>query len=621
MTSQAGVPSLTLPKESDRQYDIMPSYKKNTITLRQFIAKSSESRPFEVPNYQRGYVWGKNSKLYKDDSVTNLTKSLLSGFNEGKVPKDIFLQGITVTDEAKNPSILLIDGQQRTTYFTLLLKYLHSAETIPLIYSVRDESNKFFEDLDEDQLEQYSTYAPDDDDYQDRFYFRKTLWILEQHLKDIDKGKFTEYILDHVKFIYVAIPGDKAADIFTMMNGQKKSMLQEELIKAELLRNSSLSRLPNGDTSIITDDENISIRHRFSREWDRWLYWWNDDDVKKFFQLGENERQLGWLLPLVLGDEGITLDCLKNTYFRKTESPVKLAKKTFKNFRLVQKQIEDAYNDPIVYNYIGGILAFKRKDKSAIFDFLKWYIIDNGNTRKDERLKALRRYFDWSLIGVTHLEFISNNIASYNEKRVNFRNILIGDYLYRENYSDAANWLLRRNILFDCQQRKDIRGVPQGVKFNFSIWNERSLEHIIPKSRVFHVNAGQVFNNKDELVTEINPGDELGTDGKPIFWRYIKENEYTPAFSWSEHSIGNLVLFYKNENSSLSTGNFEQKKADLFSSNEEEFFQSRHLLHTVEVFSNPTWDPKDVREHYESELSKYDQDFQPIESNENTTEA
>ena len=150
-----------------------------------------------------------------------------------------------------------------------------------------------------------------------------------------------------------------------------------------------------------------------------------------------------------------------------TESPVKLAKKTFKNFRLIQKQIEDAYNDPIIYNYIGGILAFRRKDKSAIFDFLKWYIIDNGNTRKDERLKALRRYFDWSLIGVTHLEFISNNIASYNEKRVNFRNILIGDYLYRENYSDAANWLLRRNILFDCQQRKDKQGVPKGLNSTF----------------------------------------------------------------------------------------------------------------------------------------------------------
>lgn len=331
------------------KYDIMSSDKKNTITLRKFIAKSSASRPFEIPDYQRGYVWGKNSILYTDDSVTNLTKSLLSGFNDGKDKKDIFLQGITVTDEANNPSILLIDGQQRTTYFALMLRYLHSAETIPLIYSVRKESGKFFADLDQDRLKQYCTCAPRDDDYQDRFYFRKTLWILEQHLNNIDKGKFTEYILDHVKFIYVAIPGDKAADIITMMNGQKKPMLQEELIKAELLRNSSLSRLPSGETSIITDDENLSIRHRLAREWDRWLYWWNDEEVKKFFQLGENERQLGWLLPLVLGNENITLDGLKNTYFREDESPVKLAKKTFKDFRLIQKQMEDAYDDPIVF--------------------------------------------------------------------------------------------------------------------------------------------------------------------------------------------------------------------------------------------------------------------------------
>lgn len=599
----------------------MSTYKKNIITLREFIAKSSPSRPFEIPDYQRGYVWGKKSVLYKDDSVTNLTKSLLRGFNDGKDQNDIFLQGITVTDEEKSPSILLIDGQQRTTYFILMLKYLHSAETVPLIYSVRKESNKFFIELDEERLKQYCACEPDYDDYQDRFYFRKTLWALARFLQNIDKEKFTEYILDHVKFIYVAIPGDKAADIFTMMNGQKKPMRQEELIKAELLRNSSLSRLPNGETSIITDDENLSIRHRLAREWDRWLYWWNKEDVKKFFQLGENERQLGWLLPLVLGIDNITLDGLRNTYFRKDESPVKLAKKTFKDFRLIQKQIEDAYNDPIIYNYMGGILAFKRKDKSAMFDFLKWYIIELDNTRKDQRLKALRKYFDWSLIGITHLEFISNNVDIYNEKRVHFRNILNDELLYRKNYSDAANWLLRRNILFDCQQRRDEQGIPKGIKFNFTIWNERSLEHIIPKSRVFHVNAGQVFDHKDELVSGVNAGDKLGLDNKTIYWRDIEETEGHPAFRWSEHSIGNLVLLYKNENSSLSTDEFDKKKADLFSDNSEEFFQSRHLLHTVAVFSKPTWCPHDVYSHQEDELNKYDQEFKPRVSDDITSEA
>lgn len=594
---------------------------KTTITLREFIAKSSLSRPFEVPDYQRGYVWGKKSVLYQDDSATNLTKSLLKGFNDGKNQNDIFLQGITVTDEDKNPSILLIDGQQRTTYFTLLLNYLHSDITIPLIYSVRKESNKFFKGLDEKRIKRYCRCAPKDDYYQDRFYFRKTLWILAQLLQNIDKRKFAEYILDHVKFIYVVIPEDKAADIFTMMNGQKKPMRQEELIKAELLRNSSLSRLPNGETSIITDDENLSIRHRLAREWDRWLYWWNDEKVKKFFQLEENEKQLGWLLPLVLGNENITLDELKNTYFKKNTSPVKLAKKTFKDFRLMQKQIEDAYNDPIIYNYIGGILAFKRKDKSAMFDFLRWYIIGNRDTPQDQRVKALRKYFDWSLIGVTHLEFTSNNVAIYNEKREKFRTILNSELIYRDNYSDAANWLLRRNILFDCQQRKDEQGIPQGVKFNFAIWDERSLEHIIPKSRVFHVNAGQVFNHKDELVSGINPGDKKGSDNEPVYWRDINETEGHHSFHWNEHSIGNLVLLYKNENSSLSTDEFDKKKSDLFSYNSEEFFQSRHLLHTVEVFSNPIWSPYDVRRHQEEELSKYDQEFKPIVENDNTTEA
>ena len=79
-----------------------------TITLREYLNKK---KPFVVPNYQRGYVWGKKNEGKPDDSVTHMIKSLLKGYNEGA---SIFIQGVTVSEQ---DTIVLIDGQQRTTFF------------------------------------------------------------------------------------------------------------------------------------------------------------------------------------------------------------------------------------------------------------------------------------------------------------------------------------------------------------------------------------------------------------------------------------------------------------------------------------------------------------------------
>ena len=87
-----------------------------TITLKEYLEKG---KTFVVPNYQRGYVWGKKNEGKSDDAVTHMIKSLLKGYAEGT---SIFIQGVTVSEE--QDAIVLIDGQQRTTFFYLLLKFL-----------------------------------------------------------------------------------------------------------------------------------------------------------------------------------------------------------------------------------------------------------------------------------------------------------------------------------------------------------------------------------------------------------------------------------------------------------------------------------------------------------------
>ena len=216
-----------------------------TITLKEYLEKG---KTFVVPNYQRGYVWGKKNEGKSDDAVTHMIKSLLKGYAEGT---SIFIQGVTVSEE--QDAIVLIDGQQRTTFFYLLLKFLGYSGRFHMEYEIRKESNEF---LSSGDLLQKIDDA--EEDYQDIYFFKKTLRTLQDCLtEDIDKDKFCQYILDNVKFLYIDIPVDKATTVFSMMNGNKAEMKAEELIKAELLRLASLN------TSVPSSE-----KEQYAIEWD-----------------------------------------------------------------------------------------------------------------------------------------------------------------------------------------------------------------------------------------------------------------------------------------------------------------------------------------------------------------
>lgn len=55
-----------------------------TITLKEYLNKN---KPFIIPNYQRGYIWGKN-KIDEKDSITYLVQSILHGY---KCDTEVFL--------------------------------------------------------------------------------------------------------------------------------------------------------------------------------------------------------------------------------------------------------------------------------------------------------------------------------------------------------------------------------------------------------------------------------------------------------------------------------------------------------------------------------------------------
>lgn len=146
--------------------------------------------------------------------------------------------------------------------------------------------------------------------------------------------------------------------------------------------------------------------------------------------------------------------------------------------------------------------------------------------------------------------------------------------------------MLRLNIDEDNKQQGN-----KGRKFDFSIWDgNRSLEHIYPKSKVWH----KEFDT-DGITEIIKTGDGIKRDNSYVDATCIGRatcvctmDDGTKVEA-SEHSIGNLVLLYGKNNSSFGNKDFESKKQTFFNPSEKDIFESRHLLHTIYKFAQSEW--------------------------------
>lgn len=567
-----------------------------TITLNDYIGKN---KVFVIPSYQRGYVWGKkNMESEKKDAVTYiLENSLIPGF-ENKT--EVFIQGITVCEGEK---IIIVDGQQRTTFFYLLLKFLGYEESFKIEYEIRSESNSFLS-----QKELLSDFSENkDEEYQDIYFFKKTLRtissILGERCRDINMKKdFLEYTLKYVRFLYINIPSDKATKVFSMMNGSKAEMKSEEIIKAELLRLASLNSLEFEKKSdyekYAIEWDNNMLRSRYAREWDKWLQWWNRADVKKLFK---HSNVMGLLIHSYFRAkkyEDLSFDSFKNQFLN-GQKPIE-AKRTFDGLRRLQKRFEDAFNNPKIYNWVGAILrAGKNKD-----EFIQWYFV----AEKKPSNSDLKNYYKWTFLGLTHKEIITHggvvlgiDVGSedkYDEAFDDLYHKLESNVLYYENAEVAFHLLLRLNIDEDNKQEDG-----HGRKFDFSIWDRkdsrgRSIEHIYPKSKVLHKSTKGIINGNGDILNQL-PSKSAGYIARASC-RCFEGKKRIEA---SEHSIGNLVLLYKDDNSAFNDSSFEEKKAMFFldpncnDAKKKQIFKSRHLLHTIYKFAQSTWKGKQIAQN------------------------
>lgn len=527
----------------------------NKINIREYFEKGT----FVIPDYQRGFKW--SVKENNEESSTEFfIESMLKAYNNKL--KEYFIEAVTIVEE--NGKIILVDGQQRTTTLFLLFSILQKDYFIDgkIQYDVRNDSHQWLLNLSKS-----CKYEVEEEDTQDIFYFKKAIQQIENKIKEVDKNDFVKFLEENIYLLYNVIPKDKAITTFIALNGLKAVMKEEELIKSDLLIKSS--RIETQEE--FNEHEQLGIewkinedRGRLARNWDKWLYWWNQPEVRKYFGISASQHPLYYLLVTYWninnnsdGKKTFSFDNFKNIF----SDSIKNAKHSFEGLRKLQKTFEDLYSDNESHNFLGLILKTSSSKESALQYFL---------SRKHRDTNLLEDYAKWSLIGATHLEIINNTI----EKKTNENNFITDVIIKERKALEAISLIGEKYVYWDekdvdfTDQRKEyafrfllllnlLEDNKLNRKFNFAIWDNRSLEHIYPKSKMSALD--------------------------------FETSEYIGG---SVHCVGNLVLLYGRDNSSFGAKDFQDKKSAYFNTSEK--FQSRNLLHTISIFAKSDWKEKEI---------------------------
>ena len=391
-----------------------------------------------------------------------------------------------------------------------------------------------------------------------------------------------------------------------MMNGNKATMLPEELVKAEMLRLVSLPDTEKKDVStaveenleelkeiISRDWETNALRSRYAREWDKWLYWWNRPDVKSYFGV---TNPMGLLLEyqfkreLVQHHEKVKTNFTYQTFkdYLLPKSCKNAAKFQLKKLRDLQKSFEDLFGNPIIHNHLKLALISANDDTLTIIQ----YFIENKMN-----MVRLRDYSMWSLIGANHKQITQPATLGNEEitKEVLAHEVLSqlsAPSVYGFCNKLALKQLLRLNVEEDNQLNNGI-----GRKFDFDIYdkNKSSLEHVHPKSKVYYREGDLIFDVAGEKKT-----DEELQKGK-----WLNRDVYPEGVT--EHCIGNLVLLDINENSQFKDKPFQEKKEIYF--DVKKGFKSRSLLHSISVFALAEWDIEAIKKTQKVFIARFKRDY------------
>lgn len=235
-----------------------------------------------VPLYQRNYAWDQ-------DEIEQLLQDLYENFKKSQMNSSLnYFIGSLVVLKRKDGFYEVIDGQQRLTTLSLLLKIIDKVKEPKLFYESRLEVEAFFDSY-------YRNGSTKDVTFNYKVsHLINAVDLLQQTIVNPDERKqkrlfdiedfekFKNFIFQNVILVRVEIPQDTdVASYFEIMNNRGEQLKKHEILKSYLMET-----LKDNDGNYFGKQQD-----EFSKIWDACSQM--DTHIQKLFPTEVREKYFG----------------------------------------------------------------------------------------------------------------------------------------------------------------------------------------------------------------------------------------------------------------------------------------------------------------------------------------
>jgi len=584
---------------------------------------------FRIPDYQRGYSWGKSQleDLWRDLEILEEGKNHYTGM-------------LSVKFDAEKDIYHVIDGQQRITTLTILIKvisdkftrdkwlngkeisdyikcFLHKktgsqGEITEMIfgYEVDNPSHIYF------KTEILGLKNTDDSTPKNTLYTKNLIdakTFFERKIQKLDETqleKLLQKITVNLQFNFYQIEDELNEFVaFETMNNRGKPLSTLELLKNRLIYLSTL--LSNNDNR-----EKEQLREDINNAW-KTIYEYlgknpkniiKDDDFLQnhcfiYFKFDKNinKKYKDFLLKKYFTASRVAFEKMHKKLLEAGYTQTQLDSETT-TYSNIKDYVVDIQNSVKHYYFVHNIddsqCPYTNKEKTIIskinrlgFQSFKPLVVVlcSQNKYKDQRIELLQ-YIEKYIFTRFNLEFFRSGKGSTDF--YHFANRL------QENKLDVEITLdLLKKIIYDFE--KD------------DLWKVISTKFV---EKVSHLDAGfynwsglRYFLYEYEIYLQEQHRGELKVEWEHINTETIEhiypqtpdDDSWTTAFENDDllHDLGNLLLLSKSTNSSLKNKPFDIKK--------ERFSENSYLA--IKISKSENWTPDEVLKRRKKMLSFMDE--------------
>ena len=547
------------------------------------------SPKYYIAPYQRGYKWAAEKEY---DQVPQLLNDTYEAFQQNM--DNYFLQFITVKYDRKNSWYEVIDGQQRLTTLSLLFYVLAKFgkeniakdKVVYSRYNKEEEGNIFgvvIERIEEDDDSKDSEIKTQDFYYLVRAGRCIKKW-LKEHKDEIDN--YIQYVRNNVKIILnQENEFTSSEEVFMNLNDNRVPLTDIYLVKGLLL--TLAVRREDSNHSPYSYENILSQRVVMGRMWDEIYSWFSDANVSHYFFKDDNIGMTR-VLEMAIGAHmsGKKPHALFNLYNDK----IKDAKTAFEKLQRIKH----------IYLKLRGIY----EGESQLYNMLGYAIFCEGNKINltsdiiDTHTKKIKVRLAKQIIDKIPQLSCPENLGA-DEKNAYFKNTQRYENLgYKSKNEALTNLLLAFSVFPESQDHN--------YRFDFCSYDREdwSFEHISPQHPKSQVKISEAA--KDIVIEKIQKSTEINDEDKKKLVRMIENGEKVVvddiAFLYDDgvdlHSLGNMALLTRGDNSSLSNNPYIAKRNILFELKNNGKFVPRHTMDVFnKVLNTPSGKPFDSDIH------------------------